>query len=330
MPRSVLPLKGTSLEMGMLNSVENASSIRARPGPRSRSCRSTPGRAWSAGNEVLATLEPDVEALLVRRDDQQGGLPRADRRVLRARRRAAAALEGLRRRHRGAAMRWTRSSRGCGSGPSDRPQRSRCWAASPTPTPRSAPCCSWLGIEAHRGPARARHGAQGADPHRAPATAVLARGGGRLLELFGEAPQWGEIAAPVPVDARDDHGRGVHRPHRGRPAGAVHLRLRGGGGQVPALARRRRDPDRPALQRHRVQLPRRRPDRAADRLARRGRAPPAGRRVASDHGRLLPEQRLDPAPHARRSTRSPGTRPIGRCTSWEDAFERLLKEAGEP
>ena len=61
----------------------------------------------------------------------------------------------------------------------------------------------------------------------------------RLLELFGESPQWGESLKPflwthVTTTVAEFTGQ-----RRDRPAGAVHLRLRGGRRQVPPLDRRR-------------------------------------------------------------------------------------------
>ena len=94
----------------------------------------------------------------------------------------------------------------------------------------------------------------------------------------------------------------------------VHLRLRGRGAPSTSTARRRRDPARAAVLRHRR-------SRAATAglvgraggVARRGVVPAAGRRVARHDGPLLPEQRLAPRAAATRSTRCSGSRPRGRC-----------------
>ena len=54
-----------------------------------------------------------------------------------------------------------------------------------------------LRIDVHRSRAGARDGAEGPDPHRAAASPVLSRAEEeRLVELFGEAPQWGESLKP--------------------------------------------------------------------------------------------------------------------------------------
>ena len=50
----------------------------------------------------------------------------------------------------------------------------------------------------------------------------------RLLELFGDPPQWGESLRPFLWTHVGDDAARLHREHRGRPAGALHLRLRGG------------------------------------------------------------------------------------------------------
>ena len=50
----------------------------------------------------------------------------------------------------------------------------------------------------------------------------------RLRELFGDRDRWARHAQAVPVDAVPTMVPGLHRRDRGRPARAVHLRLRGG------------------------------------------------------------------------------------------------------
>ena len=87
---------------------------------------------------------------------------------------------------------------------------------------------------------RDRAALPGAD--RAAAPGLQRVGGSGLLALFGERPVAGHAAA-VPVDAVHRDGPGLHRPHRGRSAAAVHVRLRGDGLEVPARAAGR---DRPA------------------------------------------------------------------------------------
>ena len=98
-----------------------------------------------AANPELATLEPDVEAFLVRVDRdatrRRGVLPGADRRLLRARRPAAPALARLRRRPRGPrrARRLLRRRPGAPSRPTDgsvTARRSRCSEPGPSRTPR--------------------------------------------------------------------------------------------------------------------------------------------------------------------------------------------------
>ena len=57
--------------------------------------------------------------------------------------------------------------------------------------------------------------------------------------------------------------------------------------------------------------------------------PPARGDVARRHGLLLPQQRLDSRAAVTRSTRCSGSRSGAPCTTWDETFERLLKEAGE-
>ena len=79
----------------------------------------------------------------------------------------------------------------------------------------------------------------------------------RLTELFGETPRWGDTLRPFLWTNVSHHGRRLHRHHRDRPADHVHVRLRDRRGQVHALARRRRDPDRRDVLRHGVRTQRR-------------------------------------------------------------------------
>ena len=74
----------------------------------------------------------------------------------------------------------------------------------------------------------------------------------RLLRPVRRAAPLGRHAKPLQFATRLADGARLHRQHRGRPAGALHLRLRGRRGQVLARARRRRDPAAAAVQRHRV------------------------------------------------------------------------------
>ena len=141
-------------------------------------------------------------------------------------------------------------------------------------------------------------------------------------------PQWGESLRPFLWT----HATTMLTGFTGRtevdlPV-AVHLRLRGGGGQVPARARRRRDPAGAAVQRHGLRPPRRRRVGAAGAVARRGRLPPAGRGLARADGPVLPRTAAGSGSAARPSTRSPATRPSGPSRRGSDAFELLLKEAG--
>ena len=78
------------------------------PGPAGATESLLPLDTWeelAIGHPELATLQPDVEAFLVRRRTRRrrgGVLPRADRHVLRAGRSVAQAVAGLRRRAGGA------------------------------------------------------------------------------------------------------------------------------------------------------------------------------------------------------------------------------------
>ncbi len=129
-----------------------------------------------------------------------------------------------------------------------------------------------------------------------------------LYELFGETPQWGNSLRPVPVDARVVDGGPLRRNHGVRPAGRVHLRLRGGRGQVHArVGGRRHTSDLPLLG-DRVHTRRvgvlGRAALVVDRVL----VSPARRRLAQHDGRLLSRERLHPCParHAGRSSAFPG------------------------
>ena len=150
----------------------------------------------------------------------------------------------------------------------------------------------------------------------------------RLLELFGEAPQWGESLRPflwthVTTTVAEFTGS-----HRGRPAGAVHVRLRGRGGQVPALARRRRDPARRCCSTA--------PSSASATAA--SIVQPIAWNVEAEHRLPVSVWRatMDTFfPNSgwirlRRETIDALTRYKAdrALTSWEDTVERLLKEAG--
>ena len=153
----------------------------------------------------------------------------------------------------------------------------------------------------------------------------------RLVELFGDAPRWGETLRPFLWTHVGTVITGFTGDHRDRPPDHVHLRLRGGGGQVPARARRRRDPAPAPLLRHGV--PRRRPTRPAS-----PRAPVAWHEEASFRlpvrvwrdvmDRYFPNSgwvRLSPET-LDALTRFKAARAL---PTWDETLEQLLKEAGE-
>ena len=151
----------------------------------------------------------------------------------------------------------------------------------------------------------------------------------RLVELFGEAPRWGETLQAVPVDA-------CHRRRSPSSPASIEVDLPVpctydfevaaakylhsiGDGEIPIVLLFSgtvfsfRDGGL-------VVQP------IAWNVEAEHRLPVAVWRATMDS--VLPEQRLDPPPHARRSTPSPGYKADRALTSWEDTFERLLKEAG--
>ena len=263
-------------------------SIRVRPAPPSRCCRSTPGTSWSPRNAELAALEPDVEAFLVRpsaRDGEAecylvpidacyelvGELRRLWQRLRRWHARRTHALDaffdGVAARRRGATDERARL-RGRSA-----PGRSR--------TPRCRRSCSGCAITERVGRAGARGRVAVPDPDRAAAPPLQPRRGGppgrdvrRAAAVGPDSLKpflWTHVATTVTA---------FDGLHRDRPAGHVHLRLRGRRAQVPPRARRRRDPARrccspaPRSRRRRRALGR------AGRLARGGVVPPAGRGLA--------------------------------------------------
>ena len=176
--------------------------VLSEPGRRDRVAAAARRVAELVGeNPALATCEPDVEALLVARDRSDGGdrvLPRADRRLLRARR-------VLRRRWRGfdgGARRTTRSmpsSTAC-AGPGERPmmrvshlrgRRRRARAAT-----RGADAHAAAAHHRDDGRAGARRRAALPDPDRAAAPPLRPPRRSALLELFGETPRWGDTLRP--------------------------------------------------------------------------------------------------------------------------------------
>ena len=145
---------------------------------------------------------------------------------------------------------------------------------SPSPTRRCRRCCCRLGLDdAEAEPVHAivLKAQIRIEPQRRRYSPRRRRG----CSSCSASPRSGARRCGRSCGPTSRPSRRVHRPHRGRPAGAVHLRLRGGGGQVPALARRRRDPARRCCSAAPSSLPRRRVCRAAGAVARRGRAPAA-------------------------------------------------------
>ena len=286
---------------------------RARP---SRCSRSTRGSGSSPPTRCSRTMAPDVEALLVRRDAEHArGIRRAHRRLLRARRPAAPAVAGLRRRHRGARRRSTGSSTGS--------ERARRVSELAIAVLSSAARAVRGGADAaaaprgHRGPSGEPVHAivlRGPDPHRAPAPALLARGGGPAARAVRRAAAVGRVAAAVPLDARvDDASPGspartevdlpVPCTYDFEVAAAKYLHS----------PRRRRDPAGAALQRHvfatatagsSVQP-------VPWHVEAEHRLPVAG--VARRRWTRTSRTAAGSGSGGRRSTRSPATRPSGRC-----------------
>ena len=98
-----------------------------------------------------------------------------------------------------------------------------------------------LVLDGHRDPGCGGRGPGPAvpGPHRAPAAAVLRRGGCAALRAVRRAGPVGRLAAAVPVDPHLDGGAPVRLLDPGRAPARLHLRLRRGRGQVPGLAVRR-------------------------------------------------------------------------------------------
>ena len=182
-----------------------------------------------------------------------------------------------------------------------------------------------------RGRARARHGAQGADPHRAPAAPLLARGGGAAARAVRRGAAVGRVAAsrscgptwPPPSPSSPAAPRSTCRCRAPttsrwrRPSTSTRI----GDGEIPLVLLFNgtmfsyRDGGlivQPVA------------------VARRGRAPAARRGVAGDDGRA--SSRTAAGSGCARETIDALTRYKAdrALTSWEDAFERLLKEADEP
>ena len=151
----------------------------------------------------------------------------------------------------------------------------------------------------------------------------------RLYELFGETPQWGDSLRPFLWTHVATTVGGFDGHHGVRPADRVHLRLRGrrrpstctpwptATSPCSSCSRARCSPrGRRVLGRaHLVVDPRP--------------LPPAGAVWRGDDGPLLPEQRLAPRPAATPSTGCSGSGRPEACPTWDQAFEQLLKEAGE-
>ena len=155
-----------------------------------------------------------------------------DRRLLRAGRQLRRLWRGFDGGQRGAARPSTRSSpRSREPGGAD--ERARLRGRSrpgPSRTPRSRPWC--CGCASPRRPARpcTPIALQLPDPDRAAAPHATSRRGGAALRAVRRPAAVGRLAAAVPVDPRRRRWSRLHRLDRGRPAGRVLVRLRGGGG----------------------------------------------------------------------------------------------------
>ena len=192
------------------------------------------GRAGRRRTRRSPRCEPDVEALLVRADARARTarvLPRADRRLLRAGRRAAPAVAGLRRRPRGArrARRVLRPSVAEAAAPSRSGGRSMselalrgASAPAPSRTPPRRRCCCGCASPRPTGDAGARHRAararSGSSRSAAATTPPRRR---RLVRAVRRArPQWGDSLRPfLWTHVGDDGARASRGCDRGRPAG---------------------------------------------------------------------------------------------------------------
>ena len=228
------------------------------PGPAGATESELPLDTWAEvveANPELATLQPDVEAFLVRLEPNRGGsrvLHRPDRRLLRAGRPPAHAVAGLRRRQRGQRQARRLLRRGPGQGADDRRWPSR--SSSARAEPHAAVPTIMLRLRVDEADGGSVHALAlrcqiRIEPQR---RRYSSRRGGAPLRAVRRDPAVGRFLAAVPVDPRVHHLRPVRRRDRVRPAGGVHLRLRGGRRQVPARPGRGRDPADPALLGHRV------------------------------------------------------------------------------
>ena len=293
-----------------------------------------------AANPELATLVPDVEAFLVR-------VRRAGerRRVLSSCRStpatsSSASCARLWRGFDGGARRTTRSRRSsptCSPGPTGR---------------RRSELMSSLEFEVRRAPCRAvRRGADAAAPAarspRPTARAVHAvalrcqiriEPQRRRYEPAEEAPRSravrrhaavGRLAAAVPVDARR---RPPSRLHRRRPRSTCRHR-------APTTSRWPRPSTSTRLDDGEIPLvllfsgtvfsPGDDGFRSSRSPGTRRRVPAAGRGLARRDGPLLPRTAAGARQPRRPSTRCSASRPSARSPTWDEAVERLLKEAGE-
>ena len=190
---------------------------RARPARPSRCCRSTPGTSSSPRTPTRRRSSPTSRrssCAPTARRGRSGVLPRADRRLLRARRPPAHAVARLRRRPRGARRARRLLRRRAGEGAmtdlalrgARRARRSR--------TPRCRRSCSGCASPRRRGApvhALALRCQIRIEPQR---RRYDARRGGAARRAVRRATAVGRLAAPVPLDPRRHDG---HRVHRRRP-----------------------------------------------------------------------------------------------------------------
>ena len=192
-----------SVAFFFVNSSSTASprSTRARPARPSRCSRSTRGTSSSRPTPSWRRCCPTSRrssCAPTAVPSEAGVLPRADRRVLRARRPAArccgeASTAGRRRTRRS-----TRSSPGCaGEGVVSDARRSRCSTRAPSPTRRCRRSCCGCGSPSAAGMpvhAVALRCQVRIEPQRR--RYDRRRGGAALVELFGERTQWGDSLRP--------------------------------------------------------------------------------------------------------------------------------------
>ena len=177
------------------------------------------GASSLADNEVLRTMEADVEALIVRRDGDHDDaflvpidacyeLVGELRRLWKGFDGGTEARDAMDAVLRAAAER----------GRHDRPERLRRRRASPTRTRPSRRCCCGCASRRRRPSPSTRWCSRPRSASSPSAAATRPRRRARLVELFGESAAVGRVAAAVPVDPR-------HRPRSPSSPGTTEIDL---------------------------------------------------------------------------------------------------------